>query len=116
MQCSTLKSVECPELKNNWSFIIARHGIKTDPYTYRRWWLLCWRNIFTGSWWGDSPYNEDSMIEFISHEATHSWILPFAEIRNELIATYGGNLVMMMCVTKMRPKKELCSVLEWLPN
>lgn len=45
-------------------------------------------------WWGDFPKKEDSMIEFITHESVHSWVLPFAEIWNEPIATYVGNLVM----------------------
>lgn len=45
--------------------------------------------------WGDFPAREDSMIEFITHESVHSWVLPFAEIWNEPIATYVGNLVMI---------------------
>ncbi len=45
--------------------------------------------------WGDFPKREDSMIEFITHESVHSWVLPFAEIWNEPIATYVGNLVMI---------------------
>jgi hypothetical protein len=45
--------------------------------------------------WGDFPKCEDSMIEFITHESVHSWVLPFAEIWNEPIATYIGNLVMI---------------------
>ena len=44
--------------------------------------------------WGDFPQREDSMIEFITHESTHSWVLPFPEIWNEPIATYVGDLVM----------------------
>ncbi len=45
--------------------------------------------------WGGFPDREDSMIEFITHESVHSWVLPFAEIWNEPIATYIGNLVMI---------------------
>ncbi len=45
--------------------------------------------------WGDFPKREDSMIEFITHESVHSWVLPFPEIWNEPIATYVGNLVMI---------------------
>lgn len=45
-------------------------------------------------WWGGFPDKEESMIEFITHETVHSWVLPFAEIWNEPIATYVGNLVM----------------------
>ncbi len=46
-------------------------------------------------WWGGFPEVEDSMIEFITHESVHSWVLPYAEVWNEPIATYVGNLVMM---------------------
>ena len=46
-------------------------------------------------WWGDFPEKEDSMIEFITHESVHSWVLPYAEVWNEPIATYVGDLVMM---------------------
>lgn len=45
-------------------------------------------------WWGGFPDKEDSMIEFITHESVHSWVLPFPEIWNEPIATYVGDLVM----------------------
>jgi hypothetical protein len=45
--------------------------------------------------WGGFPEHEESMIEFITHESVHSWVLPFAEIWNEPIATYVGNLVMI---------------------
>lgn len=45
-------------------------------------------------WWGGFPDKEDSMIEFVTHEAVHSWVLPYPEIWNEPIATYVGNLVM----------------------
>lgn len=45
--------------------------------------------------WGGFPDREDSMIEFVTHESVHSWVLPFAEIWNEPIATYVGNLVMI---------------------
>ncbi len=53
------------------------------------------RVIGLAVWWGGFPEREDSMIEFISHESVHSWVLPFAEIWNEPIATYVGNLVMI---------------------
>ena len=46
-------------------------------------------------WWGDFPDKEDSMIEFITHESVHSWVLPYPEVWNEPIATYVGNLVMI---------------------
>ena len=44
--------------------------------------------------WGGFPEREDPMIEFITHESVHSWVLPYAEIWNEPIATYVGDLVM----------------------
>ncbi len=44
--------------------------------------------------WGGFPEREDGMIEFITHETVHSWVLPFGEIWNEPIATYVGDLVM----------------------
>jgi len=44
--------------------------------------------------WGGFPEREDSMIEFITHESIHSWVLPFPETWNEPIATYVGELVM----------------------
>ncbi len=46
-------------------------------------------------WWGNFPDKEDSMIEFLTHESVHSWVLPHPEVWNEPIATYVGNLVMM---------------------
>ncbi|MFV0553888.1 MAG: hypothetical protein ACK5LR_04205 [Mangrovibacterium sp.] len=46
-------------------------------------------------WWGGFPERKDSMIEFLTHESVHSWVLPYAEVWNEPIATYVGNLVML---------------------
>ncbi len=46
-------------------------------------------------WWGGFPEKEDGMIEFITHESVHSWVLPYPEVWNEPIATYVGNLVMV---------------------
>lgn len=46
-------------------------------------------------WWGGFPEKEDGMIEFITHESVHSWVLPYPEVWNEPIATYVGNLVML---------------------
>lgn len=45
--------------------------------------------------WGGFPEKEDSMIEFLTHESVHSWVLPYPEVANEPIATYVGNLVML---------------------
>lgn len=53
------------------------------------------RTLGLAVFWGDFPNHEDSMIEFITHESVHSWVLPFAEVWNEPIATYVGNLVMI---------------------
>ena len=53
------------------------------------------RTLGLAVFWGGFPSREDSMIEFITHESVHSWVLPFAEIWNEPIATYIGNLVMI---------------------
>jgi hypothetical protein len=52
------------------------------------------RMIGLAVFWGGFPEREDSMIEFITHESIHSWVLPFAEVWNEPIATYVGDLVM----------------------
>jgi hypothetical protein len=46
-------------------------------------------------WWGGFPEREDGMIEFLTHESVHSWVLPFPEVWNEPIATWVGNLVMI---------------------
>lgn len=51
-------------------------------------------NIGLAVFWGDFPAREDGMIEFITHETVHSWVLPHPEVWNEPIATYVGNLVM----------------------
>ena len=52
------------------------------------------RMIGLAVFWGGFPEHEDGMIEFITHESTHSWVLPFPEVWNEPIATYVGDLVM----------------------
>ncbi len=45
-------------------------------------------------WWGNFPQEQYGMVELLSHEATHSWVLPFPEpLWNEGIATYVGILV-----------------------
>lgn len=50
--------------------------------------------IGLGVWWGGFPDELYGMVELIGHEATHSWVLPFAEpIWNEPIATYVGILL-----------------------
>lgn len=53
------------------------------------------RTLGLAVFWGGFPEREDGMIEFITHESVHSWVLPFPEIWNEPIATYVGNLVMI---------------------
>lgn len=50
--------------------------------------------IAIGAWWGDYPNHRYPMVELISHEAGHSWVLPHPEpVWNEPIATYLGILV-----------------------
>jgi len=50
--------------------------------------------IGLAAWWGGFPENKYPMVELISHESTHSWVLPFSEpMWNEGIATYVGILV-----------------------
>ena len=50
--------------------------------------------IAIGAWWGNFPERRYPMVELISHEAGHSWVLPYAEpLWNEPIATYLGILV-----------------------
>ena len=50
--------------------------------------------IGLGVWWGNFPEKQYGMVELIGHEATHSWVLPFAEpMWNEGIATYIGILL-----------------------
>lgn len=45
-------------------------------------------------WWGDFPAKRYGMVELLSHESMHSWVLPFPEpLWNEGIATYVGILV-----------------------
>ncbi len=44
--------------------------------------------------WENFPEYRPGMYEFLTHELTHSWVLPFPEIWNEPIATYVGDLVM----------------------
>lgn len=43
--------------------------------------------------WGGFPEDKAGMYEFLTHEAVHSWVLPYPEVWNEPIATYVGNLV-----------------------
>lgn len=63
-------------------------------------------------WWGGFPAKEDSMIEFITHESVHSWVLPFAEIWNEPIATYVGNLVMIDMGHQAEGERRIQSVIK----
>ena len=49
------------------------------------------RTIGLGTWWGGFPKRRYGTSELLGHEATHSWVLPFAEpMWNEGIATYVG--------------------------
>ena len=50
--------------------------------------------IGLGVWWGNFPDERYGMVELLGHEATHSWVLPFAEpMWNEGLATYVGILL-----------------------
>jgi len=50
--------------------------------------------IAIGAWWGNFPERRYPMVELVSHEAGHSWVLPYPEpLWNEPIATYFGILV-----------------------
>ncbi len=47
--------------------------------------------IAIGAWWGGFPDKRYPMVELVSHEAGHSWVLPHAEpLWNEPIATWFG--------------------------
>ncbi len=47
--------------------------------------------IAIGAWWGGFPDKRYPMVELISHEAGHSWVLPYPEpVWNEPIATWLG--------------------------
>lgn len=49
--------------------------------------------IGIAAWWGNFPAERYGMVELLSHEATHSWVLPHPEpLWNEGIATYVGIL------------------------
>lgn len=52
------------------------------------------RMVALAVFWENFPARREGMVEFITHETVHSWVLPFPEIWNEPIATYVGNLVM----------------------
>ena len=61
--------------------------------------------IAIAAWWGGYPEQRYPMVELISHEAGHSWVLPHAEpLWNEPIATYLGIRVGMRL--EMKEAKE----------
>jgi hypothetical protein len=62
--------------------------------------------------WGGFPEREDSMIEFITHESVHSWVLPFPEVWNEPIATYVGNLAMIDMGYREEAERRIKSCIE----
>ena len=70
------------------------------------------RTLGLAVFWGGFPEQEDSMIEFITHESVHSWVLPFAEVWNEPIATYVGNLVMIDMGYESEAMKRIQSTIE----
>ncbi|GAB6164407.1 hypothetical protein JCM19992_04070 [Thermostilla marina] len=53
------------------------------------------RTIGLGVFWGGFPEREADMIQLLTHESVHSWVLPFSEIWSEPIATYVGDLVLI---------------------
>ncbi|WP_289054567.1 hypothetical protein [Carboxylicivirga marina] len=63
-------------------------------------------------WWGGFPKKEDGMIEFLTHESVHSWVLPYPEVWNEPIATYVGNLVMMDMGHEEEAKRRIKKTIE----
>jgi hypothetical protein len=67
-------------------------------------------------WWGGFPDKEESMIEFITHESVHSWVLPYPEVWNEPIATYVGNLVMMKMGYKDEAEKRIQQTIQRASN
>lgn len=61
--------------------------------------------IAIAAWWGGYPEHRYPMVELISHEAGHSWVLPQPEpLWNEPIATYLGIRVGMRL--EMKEAKE----------
>lgn len=89
--------------KKSLPFIEARMGVPLSPGMASQITLLATGGggfssgtvVALAVWWGGFPEKEDSMIEFLTHESVHSWVLPYPEVWNEPIATYVGNLVMM---------------------
>ena len=67
-------------------------------------------------WWGGFPEKEDSMIEFLTHESVHSWVLPYPEVWNEPIATYVGNLVMMDMGHREEAERRIAKQIERASN
>ena len=89
--------------KRSLPYIEARMGVPLSPGMASQITLLATGGggfssgtvVALAVWWGGFPEKEDSMIEFLTHESVHSWVLPYPEVWNEPIATYVGNLVMM---------------------
>ncbi len=89
--------------KSSFPFIEKRMGVPLSPGMASQITLLATGGggfssgevVALAVWWGGFPEVKDGMIEFLTHESVHSWVLPFAEVWNEPIATYVGNLVML---------------------
>ena len=79
----------------NGCIFVAWHGFYYNIVSNRRWGFSSGTVVALAVWWGGFPDKEDGMNEFLTHESVHSWVLPFAEVWNEPIATYVGNLVMI---------------------
>jgi hypothetical protein len=79
--------------------LVALTGVEPSPGMIQRLLILptggggfsSGERIAIAAWWGDYPQQRYPMVELISHEAGHSWVLPHPEpLWNEPIATYLG--------------------------
>ncbi|WP_167619740.1 hypothetical protein [Maribellus sediminis] len=106
--------------KRTFPFIETRMGVPLSPGMASKITLLATGGggfssgavIALAVWWGGFPERDDSMIEFLTHESVHSWVLPFAEVWNEPIATYVGNLVMMDMGYREEAEKRISKTIE----
>ena len=79
--------------------LVAVTGVEPSPGMIKRLLILptggggfsSGERIAIGAWWGGFPEKRYGMVELVSHEAGHSWVLPYAEpLWNEPIATWLG--------------------------
>ncbi len=69
-------------------------------------------NVGLAVFWEDFPKVKHGMIEFLTHESVHSWVLPHPEVWNEPIATYVGDLVMGDAGFKEEGDRRIAGVIE----